>query len=339
MSKKDYYEVLGVSKTASDKDIKKNYRQLSKEYHPDKGGDEEKFKEINEAYSVLSDPEKRNNYDRHGHNIPNNHSYNGTDAFEAIRRMQEEFQRQHSPRHNKPTGQSIRLNVQLILEEIFSGVEKTFKYTRNITCKDCNGIGGHDEYKCSHCNGTGFMYEVYHTPMGMVQNASTCHHCSGQGKIFKSPCKTCNGSGVTPFKDEITFTIPSGVNSGDSMIISEKGHAIRNGDYGDLIVVVSEIKHGTFIRRASDLYYTMELSYYDIILGVNIEVSTIEGNKVKVDIPPYSNNETVLRLKGKGMTIHNSNLRGDMLIKVNVKLPTSISDNEKEMLNKIKEIN
>ena len=339
MSKRDYYEILGLTKDASDKDIKKAFRSLSKEYHPDKGGDEEKFKEINEAYSILSDSDKKESYDRFGHNQPSGNNYQGHgDAFEMIRRMQEQFQRQHSQSNHKPTGQSIRLNVKLTLEELFSGVQKTFKYSRQTSCKDCNGAGGHDIINCPHCGGKGITFEVFRTPNGMVQNASQCSHCNGQGKICKIECKTCKGNGVISLHDEVMFTIPSGVNNGDNMIISEKGHAIKNGIPGHLIVVINEEKHNDFICESSDLIYTKHISYPNAILGVNIEVPTIEGVKIKLDIPSYSNNDTILRLKGKGMTIHNTNQRGDMFIKVNVDLPKEVTEEEKELLKNIKEI-
>jgi molecular chaperone DnaJ len=338
MSKRDYYEVLGLNKDASEKDIKKSFRSLSKEYHPDKGGDEEKFKEINEAYSILSDSKKKESYDRFGHDEPNNYN-GGNDAFDMIRRMQEQFQQQYRQQtRSKPTGQAIRLNVKLTLEEMFTGIDKTFKYNRNISCTDCDGTGGHDITTCSHCNGTGIMYKIFRTPSGMVQEASVCAHCNGQGKTYKTECKKCKGAGIISYKDEITFTIPKGINNGDNMVISEKGHSVKNGIPGDLIIVITEIKHEVFNRYSGDLEYIKIISYEDAILGLNIEVPTIEGNKIKLDIPPYSDNETILRLKGQGMSIHNSNQRGDMYIKVNVKLPKEINDDEKELLIKIKEI-
>lgn len=331
MSKKDYYEVLGLKKGASDKEIKKSFRNLAKEHHPDKGGNDETFKEINEAYEVLKDPDKKANYDKYGHQETNR----GSNDMHS--RWSERFN-QHFNQQNRPVGQNIRLSINITLEEAFTGIDKSFNYKRFNTCNDCKGAGGHDESACPHCNGSGMIREVFQTPVGMVQNVYTCNHCSGSGRTYKTQCNTCKGQGVILTNDNVTINLPTGINDGDSMIINSKGHACKNGDSGSLIVVITILKHVNLLRIASDLRYIKQLTYPEAILGTRIEVPTIEGTVIKLDVPPYSDNETILRLKGKGMTIINNPERGDYLVQIEVKLPKEINSEEQELLEKLKEI-
>jgi molecular chaperone DnaJ len=331
MSKRDYYEVLGLKNGASDKEIKKSYRNLAKEHHPDKGGDANAFKEINEAYEVLKDPDKKANYDKYGHQT-NRGGYND-DFVKWGERFRQQFNQQ-----TRPVGQNIRLNIKLSLEEAFNGVNKTFKYNRYDSCNDCKGVGGEDEVTCNVCHGSGIIREVYNTQVGVVQNVYPCNHCGGNGKTYKTQCKTCNGNGVVPINDEVTINIPAGISDGDSMIKYSKGNACKNGDSGNLIIVINVFKHEKFLRVLSDLKYIKEISYPDAILGVKIEIPTIEGTTIKLDVPPYSDNESILRLKGKGMTIVNNTERGDYLIQINILMPKEISPEERQLLEKIKEI-
>jgi molecular chaperone DnaJ len=181
MSKLDYYSILGVEKNATDKEIKKAYRELAKEHHPDKGGDEERFKEISEAYDTLSDPKKKTQYDRFGHGRPTMGGFGGQQRYTA-------------------QGQTIRVTVNLTLEEMFSGVNKTFKYNRLDSCKDCDGLGGHDITSCPYCKGTGMITETLNTPFGQIHNTTTCMHCHGQGQTYKEECKTCKGKELNVYQ-------------------------------------------------------------------------------------------------------------------------------------------
>lgn len=339
MSKKDYYEILGVKKDASDKEIKKAYRNLAKEHHPDIGGDENNFKEISEAYGILSDKEKRVNYDRFGHNQP----MGGHGGFHkgGMSDMYEMFKKQYygDRQRQQYRGQTIRLNIKLTLEEIFTGVDKRFRYKKHGVCSNCNGIGGHDMKSCGNCNGTGFMTQIIQTPVGVIQNSTMCPHCNGEGQTYKTVCETCHGNGLVQLEDEVSFSIPAGVNDGDAISLSGKGHEIKNGQPGDVIVVITQLKHDNFLRISSNLRYNEELSYYEAILGTDIEVPTIEGGKIKLKVPPYSNNETVLRLREKGMVSITGGPRGDMLVQINIIMPDNITDDERKLLENIKDLN
>lgn len=336
-NKRDYYEILGVKRDASDKEIKNAYRNLAKEHHPDIGGDENKFKEISEAYDILSDKDKKANYDRFGHQ-----SMGGHDGFHrgGMSDIYEMFRRQYSQDRQRQQfrGQTIRLNVKLTLEEIFTGVDKKFRYKKQGVCTNCNGVGGHDVVMCSHCNGSGVLTQIIQTPVGIIQNATMCPHCSGEGQTYKTQCEKCGGNGVVALDDEISISIPAGVNDGDAMSVSGKGHEVKNGQPGDVIVVITQLKHDDFLRISSNLRYVKALPYYEAILGTEIEVPTIDGGKLKLKVPAYSNNETTLRLREKGMTSI-SGPRGDMLVQIHVNMPDNISDGERELLEKIKEIN
>ena len=325
MNKRDYYEVLGLKKDASEQDIKKAYRKLAKEHHPDKGGDSEKFKEISESYEVLSDKKRKEEYDMYGH---------GGNPNQGFDMYHEHFRQQY-----RPTGSNIGITIKVTLEEIFSGVEKTIKYNRLAPCNDCNGVGGHDVCKCDKCGGTGTITKIINTPVGQFRNMEICGSCKGSGESYKTECKSCKGTGVYTVQEEIKVNIPNGVNDGDTIAFYGKGNAIKNGITGHAVIQIKEETHKSFIRYQADLKYVKELSYYDAILGKPIEVNTIDGSIIKIDIPPYSNNSTVLRLRGKGMSVSGNGVRGDLMIHVTVIIPTTITDDEKKLLEQIKEIN
>ena len=332
MSKRDYYEVLGITKDASDKDIKKAYRDSAKKHHPDKGGDEDKFKEITEAYENLADPDKKAKYDRFGHGQPQGGGFGGGGMGDIFNHM-----RQQARQQQQRSGQTIRLNIKLTLEEIFTGVEKRLRFDRFSACSDCNGVGGYDVSTCQYCHGTGVITQTIQTPVGIVQNFSTCFHCNGEGETYKNECKTCKGQGVIKKKDDVKIDIPAGVNDGDALVVQGMGNAVKNGTPGDVLVVITQLRHKHFHRVASDLRYIKSLTYPEVILGTSIEVPTIEGKKIKLDVPPHSNNDTILRLRDKGM-VPMEGTRGDMHVQINVEFPTEISDEERELLGKIKEI-
>lgn len=321
MSRKDYYKILNVAKDATVDDIKKSYRELAKKYHPDKNPNnteaEEKFKEISEAYEVLSDADKRKKYD-------NNDRFSGFD-FSGMR-------------GNRAirVGENIRLNIKLTLEEIFSGVKKTYRYKRNDFCSSCDGHGGKDVDVCKTCNGTGAVMQVFNTPIGQVRQAFDCPHCSGIGETYKTKCGDCNGSGVKSIEDTIEIDIPSGVFDGATFAVGGKGHAIRSGRHGDLYCVVNEIPHHKFVRDGNNLKTNLKLSYPQLVLGDKVEIETIEGGKIRVNIPEHSQVDTNLKVVGKGMTEFKNNNRGDLIINIGVNIPKKIDEETKELLEKLK---
>lgn len=328
--KRDYYEILGINKTANQAEIKKAYRELSKKYHPDKNPDgEEMFKEINEAYSVLSDSEKKNHYDRFGHNEPKNSGFNS--AYD--------FFRHHyaSPQTYTPKGQSIRITLQLTLEEVFSGITKKIKINHDVKCDSCNGVGGDDAIICPVCKGSGQILSSSTNGFMIIQEVTTCRNCEGTGKVIKNKCNKCHGNGVNRTEEVIEITIPMGIPNGAAIIVAEKGHAVRGGVNGDLIVVIQVKKHDLYIRENMDLIFPLELKYFELILGAEKEIPLIEGGKVKITIKELIKLDTLLRVKGKGMQEYGS--RGDLYVQIKISLPEEITEKEKELLNEIKKIN
>lgn len=339
MSKKDYYEVLGISKGSSDSDIKKAYRKQSKKHHPDVGGDEELFKEINEAYSVLSDPEKKNNYDRYGHEGNQNNGFGNMNMEDLFRNFGfgGGFGQYHHQRVK--VGQDLRINIALTLEEILNGVNKTFKYNRNSACTTCNSAGGHNKTTCSVCQGQGSIVQHIRTPMGIMQNIEQCHHCNGDGYTYANTCNTCQGQGIQRSEQEISVDIPAGVIDGTALNYHGMGNAIRGGNSGKLIINITELSHKDYVRNGNDLKYNIKLTYPQLVLGDKVEIPTIDGTTIKIHIPEYSKIGDNLRINGKGMKILNSNGRGDMYISLDVEFPKKISNEEKELLNNLKNIN
>ena len=330
MSKKDYYEVLGVKKNASDDEIKKAYRNLAKQYHPDKNPDdkeaEEKFKEASEAYEYLSDNEKRSNYDRFGHNTRGRTSRNPFDDF-FRGRQREKPQR---------VGANLSLTLKLTLEEIYHGTKKTCKYNRNVSCVDCEGKGGSGVKECSECNGTGTIIQTLNTPVGVFQQQSTCYVCNGEGSTYNESCQTCSGSGVQSTEETIDIDVPHGVFNGMTFVMGGKGHAIKNGQSGNLLVNVIELKHEIFARYNDELNMVLKLSYPQLVLGDKVEIPTIEGGRIRVTIPPYSEVGGKLKIQGKGLKPYKQETRGDMIIELGIEIPKSITNEEKEILEKLK---
>lgn len=331
MSKRDYYDILGVSKTANANDIKKAYRKLAKEHHPDKGGDEQKFKEISEAYEVLSDNDKKANYDRFGHNGPNQR---GGDPFAGFRNP---FGGGFNMEPEVRVGPNMSLILKLILEETFNGVNKTYKYTRKTKCKPCNGQGGDDVVNCSVCGGSGRTINVIKTPMGIIQQMVICQACDGDGKTFTKACKTCNGHGVVSSEETIEVNVPAGVMDGMAFVMEGKGHGVKNGIEGDLHIKIHELQHKLYTRSGADLKMNLKLSYPQLVLGDKIEIDTIEGTKIRVSIPEYSEVGSNLRIPFKGTKLYGKEGRGDVLITLGVDIPKKLDDETKAVIVELKE--
>ncbi len=354
MSKRDYYEVLGVSKNATEAEIKKAYRQLAIKYHPDKNPDdkqaEEKFKEAAEAYEVLSSADKRKAYDQYGHA-----GVGGAGGFGGGgMNMEDIFEHfgdifggafgfggsggNGGSRRRANRGSNIRVKVKLSLDEIATGVTKKLKVNKYVQCNTCSGTGaqGGGFTNCNTCGGRGSVTRVTQTILGAMQTTSTCGTCNGEGKIIQNKCKTCFGDGVTRDEETIEIKIPAGVAEGMQLNVQGKGNAgARNGIPGDLLVQIEETPHETLSRDGENLYYDLYINFVDAVLGAGTEIPTL-GGKVKIKIDPGTQAGKILRLKGKGLPNVNGYGQGDLLITVNIWTPQNISKEEKEMLEKLK---
>lgn len=359
MEKRDYYEVLGVSKSADATEIKKAYRKLALKYHPDKNpGDkeaEEKFKEAAEAYDVLSNEEKRRRYDQFGHAGVGGAGQGGfgggmsmDDIFSQFGDIFGSFGGfsgfggfgggRSARRVNR--GTNLRVKVKMNLQEIATGIEKKTKVKKYVACQHCNGTGAKDgkSYStCSTCKGSGQVTRVQNTILGAMQTTSTCPTCEGEGKIINEKCTFCNGEGVLMSEEVISINIPAGVGEGMQLSLSGKGNAARRGGVnGDLIVLIEEEEHPELVRDGNDLLYNVFIGYPEAVLGETVEIPTIEG-KVKVKIEAGTQPGKILRLRGKGLPDVNGYGKGDLLAKVNVWIPKNLSKDEKKLVEKMKE--
>ncbi len=357
MSKRDYYEVLEVSKDATDIEIKKAYRKQALKYHPDKNPNdaesEEKFKESAEAYEVLSDPNKKSRYDQFGHaglgrSAGNGFSGGGMSMDDIFSQFGDIFggafggfggfgtSSQQRRRVNR--GTNLRVKVKLTLEEISKGAEKKIKVNKYIECKSCKGTGaehGSSYSTCSTCRGTGQVTRVTNTFLGQMQTSSTCPHCGGEGQIITNKCNTCAGNGIVRGEDIIRINIPAGVSEGMQLSINGKSNvAARKGIPGALIVLIEEIRHPELERDGSNLLYNLFISLPDAAIGSTIEVPIIEG-KARIKITPGTQGGKVLRLKGKGLPSINSYGKGDILININVWTPKTLTKEEQNILEKL----
>ena len=300
MANKDYYSILGIERNATEADIKKAYRKLAMEYHPDRNQGnaeaEEKFKEISEANSILSDPEKKQYYDATG-TVKGNRPQQpqGQDLNDLINN----FMGRNARREINRIGQTVRIRVQLTLEELHNGTHKKIKYTRLIKCDSCHGHGG-ESTTCPLCNGTGMETQVFRTPNGVIQQSSPCRQCGGEGEIVTKPCEKCHGSGTMPSEEHFEFEVPFGLANGDILISQGGGNEMKKGNRpGDLQVVIEEIPHDKFVRSGNNLVFKYSAKYHELALGAVIEIPTIDGALVKINIPEGTELEKQFRLQGK----------------------------------------
>lgn len=359
MAKRDYYEVLGVDKSASANDIKKAYRKLAIQYHPDKNpGDkeaEEKFKEAAEAYSVLSDPDKKARYDQFGHEglggaAGGGFSGAGMDINDIFSMFGDIFGGRggfggfggfggSSAGPQKFRGSDQRVKVKLTLQEIANGVTKKFKLKKYVKCTHCGGTGaeGNATETCPDCNGTGRVVRTQQSFFGMMRSEVACPRCNGEGKIIKNKCPHCNGDGIVMGEEVVEVQIPAGVVEGMQLSMRGKGNAgKRNGINGDLLILVEEEQHPTLIRDENDLIFNLLLDIPTAALGGFAEIPTIEG-KAKVTIDPGTQPGKVLRLRGKGLPSLNSYGKGDIVVNVSVYIPETLSKDEKKAIEKFRE--
>ena len=358
--KRDYYEVLGVDKKATADEIKKAYRKLAIKYHPDKNpGDkeaEEKFKEAAEAYSVLSDDTKRQQYDQFGHDGPRMGGAGGFGGFGGGMSMEDIFSQFGSifgggfggfggfggggQRASRNRGSDLRINVKITMAEAAHGVTKKFKVNRYVACSECCGTGakGGNAYKtCDRCHGTGVVTRVQQTFLGQMQTQTVCPDCQGEGRIITDKCTHCSGEGVVRKEEVIEVNIPAGVQEGMVMTVSGKGNAARRGGVsGDLLVYIQEEKDNTLVRDENDVIYNLVLDFPTAVLGGKVEVPTIDG-RARITIEPGTQSGKILRLKGKGFPSVHGGGRGDELINVMVYTPEHLSSEEKTIMEKLRE--
>ncbi len=349
MSKRDYYEVLGVEKGASDQELKKAYRKLAMKYHPDRNPDnkeaEESFKEANEAYEVLSDSQKRQNYDQFGHSGANGgfgghggFDGSGFGGFEDIfgDMFGDIFGGGRSRRRNGPErGSDIRYRMSISFEEAAFGTEKEININRSENCDECSGTGakpGTSKKTCPTCGGSGEVKQAQRTPFGTMMNVRPCHACSGSGSIIESPCAKCSGKGDITKKKQVNIKIPAGIDEGSAIRLSGEGElGLRGGQRGDLYVVIDVLPHKLFERDGNDVYCEMPITFAQAALGDEVEVPTLDG-KVKYKIPEGTQTGTVFRLREKGIPRLRSKTRGDQYVKVVVEVPKKLSENQKDLL-------
>ena len=358
MAKRDYYEILEVSKDTSPEEIKKAYRKKAIQYHPDKNpGDkqaEEKFKEAAEAYEVLSNPEKKQRYDQFGHAGVGGAASGGFNGgFSNVEDIFSSFgdifgghfggfggfgSSHRSGGRRVSRGSDLRVKVKLTLDEIVNGVEKKIKVKKYIACQHCNGTGAKNNASFSNCNtcrGTGQVTRIANTILGQMQTTSTCPTCQGDGKMITDPCQHCGGEGVTRDEEVINIKIPAGVGEGMQLNVSGKGNTgRRSGVNGDLLVVITEEEHPELIRDGNNLIYNLFVSFPDITLGTTVEIPTVDG-KVKVKIERGTQPEKIFRLRGKGIPDVNGYGKGDLLVRVHVWIPKKLNAEEKTMLEKL----
>ncbi|HQW45529.1 MAG: molecular chaperone DnaJ [Bacteroidetes bacterium] len=356
--KRDFYEILGVSKNASADEIKKAYRKVAMQYHPDKNpGDkaaEEKFKAAAEAYEVLSNADKKQRYDQYGHaglgGAAGGGGFGGG-GFGGMR-MEDIFENfgdvfgggfgggGSRSRGGGNRGSNLRVKVKLNYEEILKGAHKTIKVKKYVRCDTCAGVGAKDKssiQNCSTCGGSGQVRRTQQTFLGQMQTVTTCPACNGDGSQILNKCSPCKGEGRVYGEDTISLDIPAGVQEGMQLSVNGKGNAgERNGPAGDLLVVIEEEKHAELMREGLNVLFELNLSFPEVVMGLEAEVPTITG-KAKIKIPAGTQAGKILRLKGKGFPSVNSYEKGDQLININVWTPQHLSSEEKKILEKLKD--
>lgn len=356
MNKKDYYEILGVSKNASDEEIKRAFRKLAKEYHPDinkSAGAEEKFKEIGEAYSVLSDANKRRQYDQFGHAAFENggagaSGFGGFDMGDidlgdifgdlfggGFSSFTGGFGQRGNRAKRAMRGEDVRVVLNLTFEEAVFGCEKDIKLNLTSECSSCKGKGGFNEKTCRNCGGSGRVLEQAQTIFGYMQTQKTCPDCRGTGKSYERTCDDCKGRGIVEKTKTFTVTIPEGVAEGYQLRINGRGHAgLNGGPNGDVILEFKIKEHPLFERDGADIYLEVPITITDAVLGCKKEIPTLYGN-IDLEIKAGTQNYTKLKIKGKGIKLPNSIVKGNMYAVVNIIVPTKLDRKQKKLFQEL----
>ena len=350
MAEKDYYKILGVDKSANAEDIKKAFRKLAHKHHPDKGGDEAKFKEANEAYQVLSDEKKRAEYDAYGQTFGGSSRDRGqeggfsgfggfgTQGFEGVdlNDIFGDFFGGGRPQARR--GRDISIDLQLSFSESVFGVTRKVLITKTSRCTICNGSGAKSGTKtknCEQCNGQGRVHETKRSFLGTISQVRECAGCAGTGKIPEEKCTTCKGHGVLRKEEEITIKVPAGIQSGEMVRLTGAGEAIQNGTSGDLYVKIHIAPHAIFKREGSNIVMNLKVKLTDAILGIDYPVETLDGN-ITVKIPKGVSSGEILRVREKGVPI-DAKRRGDLLIKIEVKTPAKLSRKAEKLIEELRE--
>jgi len=357
--KRDYYEVLGVSKTATDDELKKAYRRLAKQYHPDanlnnKEEAEKKFKEVNEAYEVLSDSQKRKMYDQFGHEGPAgfgggnpggggyysySSGFNGFEDFDLGDIFSSIFGggSRNSKRNNGPVrGADLRYNMEISFEEAFLGIEKEIVITRDDNCSKCSGTGakpGTRPETCKVCGGTGQIRQVQNTILGQMQTTKTCSHCHGTGNVIKDVCDNCKGKGTVRKQSTIKVKIPAGIDNEQSIVLRGEGEpGSKGGPKGDLYIVVRIKKHSIFTRKGTTVYCNIPITFTQATLGAELEIPMVDGSKEKFRIPEGTQTGSKFIIRNRGFKNINNNVQGDFEFTVNVQVPKRLSKEQRDLL-------
>jgi len=365
-SKRDYYEVLGVNKNATDDELKKAYRKLAKKYHPDANQDnkkeaEAKFKEVNEAYENLSDPQKRRMYDQFGHNGPQgfggggpfggqggyySYSSSGFDGFGDFGDLGDIFSsffgggfggRSSSRRQTGPKkGADLNLGIEITFEQAFLGVEKEITITRNETCDTCHGNGakpGTSVTKCTMCNGTGQVTQVQNTILGQMQTRRTCNVCHGSGEVIKEPCESCSGKGTVRKQPKIKVKIPAGIDDNQTVVLRGEGEpGEKGGPKGDLYITVRIKKHSIYTRKGNQVFCEIPITITQATLGADLEIPMVDGTKEIYKIPDGTQTGTKFTIKNKGFKSVNSSSVGDFIFTVTVQTPKRLTKEQRDLL-------
>lgn len=355
-AKRDYYEVLGVSKDVDEATLKKAYRKVAKKYHPDMNpGDKEaeaKFKEASEAYSVLSDPDKRRQYDQFGHAAfeggagggAGGFDFNGMDMGDIFGDIFGDFfggGRSRAQNNGPMKGQNLHHTIRITFEEACFGTEKELDLPLQDECESCHGTGakaGTTPETCSKCGGKGQVVYTQQSLFGMVRNVQTCPDCRGTGKIIRDKCPDCHGSGYITRKRKISVTVPAGIDNGQSIRIREKGDpGVNGGPRGDLLVEVAVSRHPIFQRQGIDIYSSAPITFAQAALGGDVRIKTVDG-EVEYTVKPGTQTDTRIRLRGKGVpSLRNKSIRGDQYVTLVVQVPTKMNGEQKELLKKFDE--
>jgi len=350
---KNYYDILGVEKKATQDDIKKAFRKLAQKHHPDKGGDEAMFKEITEAYSILSDDRKRREYDNYGQTFqggggPQGFDFSGfggahgsqfaefdlSDLFDGFGDI---FGGAAGGRGRVKRGRDISIDIEVTFKESILGAKRSVLVTKVGKCDTCDGTGakkGTEMSSCTACNGQGKVHETRNSPLGSFTSVRTCQTCEGAGKVPKEKCATCAGRGVLRKEGEIKIEIPAGIDGGEMIRMPGQGEAIKGGTSGDLYVKVHVKKHPVFKKEGANLVMELPIKLTDALLGTTVSVTTIEDKVLEVKVPPMSATQETLRIRGKGVTYENGS--GDLLIHVSATLPRKLSGKAKKIVEELK---
>lgn len=349
---KNYYDILGIDKKATKDDVKKAFRKLAQKHHPDKGGDEATFKEITEAYSTLSDEKKRREYDSYGQTFAGGQGAGGFGGFDPsqfggfgqggvefdLNDLFEGFGDMFGGRRSRgKRGRDISIDIETSFKESILGGTRSVLITKVSTCDTCEGSGakpGTELNTCKTCNGAGKLHETRNSPLGAFTSVRTCQTCEGSGKIPKEPCATCSGNGVVRKEDEIRIEIPKGIDGGEMIRMPGQGEAVKGGASGDLYIKVHVKPHPVFKKEGMNLVMNMPLKLTDALLGTTATITAVDDTKLEVKIPPLTDAQQTLRLRGKGVSIDGT--AGDLLIRLTATLPKKLSGKAKKAIEDLK---